>query len=141
MDPNLNLIKGLGKALLREKILEIHAAHFVVIVDESKLVARLGTTVPLPVEIVPFAVGAHLRWLKSLGWDAEQWMIEDGSPVVTDNGNYLALCGFPSGIDDAHRLSRTLADRPGIVEHGLFLDMAHSVVVTGPRGTRTLERA
>ena len=70
VDPNLNLIKGLGLALLREKIVEIHARRFVVIVDESKLVQRLGRG-PLPVEILPFEFEAHLRWLNSLGCRAE----------------------------------------------------------------------
>ena len=140
VDPDLNLIKGLGRALLREKVVEINSARFVVVVDESKMVTCLGSTVPLPVEIVPFSTDAHLRWLNTLGCRAEQWLEEDGSPVVTDNGNHLALCQFPDGIDDAYALARTLADRPGIVEHGLFLDMASSVIVAGPGGTRTVER-
>ncbi|MFC2029117.1 ribose-5-phosphate isomerase RpiA [Chloroflexota bacterium] len=140
VDSGLNLIKGLGRALLREKVVEIHCDRFVVVVDESKLVRRLGSTVPLPVEMTTFSERAHLRWLNTLGCLAEQWLEEDGSPVVTDNGNYLALCRFPDGIDDAYGLARALADRPGIIEHGLFLDMATSVIVAGPGGTRTLER-
>jgi ribose 5-phosphate isomerase A len=63
-----------------------------------------------------------------------------GSPVVTDNGNYLATCWFPLGIADPHTLARVLADRPGIVEHGLFLDMASAVIVAGAGGARILER-
>ena len=61
------------------------------IVDESKIVPRLGTRGPLPVEITPFEAGAHVQWLSSLGCRAELWLEEDGSLVVTDNGNYLAL--------------------------------------------------
>ena len=139
VDPELNLIKGLGRALLREKIVEVHADCLLVIVDEAKLVPRLGRG-PLPVEVVPFSVEAHLRWLNTLGCQAEQWLEADGSPVVTDNGNYLALCRFPDGIADAYALARALADRPGIVEHGLFLDMANTVVVAGADGVRVLER-
>jgi ribose 5-phosphate isomerase A len=140
VDPHLNLIKGLGRALLREKIVEIHADCFLVIVDQSKLVPRLGTRGPLPVEIVPFQAEVHARWLNTLGCRAELWREEDGSLVVTDNGNYLVRCWFPDGIDDPYALARTLADRPGIVEHGLFLDMASAAIVASPEGTRILER-
>jgi ribose 5-phosphate isomerase A len=139
VDPDLNLIKGLGRALLREKIVEIHADRFLVVVDESKVVERLGRG-PLPVEVVPFGLAAHLRWLHTLGCRAELWHEDDGSPIVTDNGNHLVRCWFPEGIDDAYALDRTLADRPGIVEHGLFLDLADEVIVAGPQGTRVLTR-
>ncbi|MFO0781175.1 MAG: ribose 5-phosphate isomerase A [Candidatus Gracilibacteria bacterium] len=134
VDPHLNLIKGLGKALLREKIVEMHAKQFVVIVDESKMVERLGMKGPLPVEIVRFGAGAHVRWLNSLpGCSAELW-VEDGKPAVTDNGNYLAKCTFEGGIQDVHILASELAQWPGIVEHGLFLDMAHTVIVATEAG-------
>lgn len=140
VDPNLNLVKGLGRALLREKIIEIHAERFVVIVDESKLVDRLGTRGPVPVEIVPFEAKAHVRWLNTLARRAELWLEQDGSPSVTDNGNYLACCWFTEGIADPYVLARALADRPGIVEHGLFLDMASTVVVATAAGTQRLRR-
>ena len=139
VDPALNLIKGLGRALLREKIVEIHADCFLVVGDESKLVSRLGHG-PLPVEIVPFGAEAHVRWLNTLGCRAELWREADDSPVVTDNGNYLARCWFPAGIADPYALARLLAGRPGIVEHGLFLDMASAVIVAGSEGIRVLER-
>lgn len=139
VDPQLNLIKGLGRALLREKIVESHARRFIVIVDDSKLVGRLGTKGALPVEIVPFEARAHVRWLNSLGCRAEQWMEVDGTPAMTDNGNYLAKCWFEDGIEDVYRLAEKLAWRAGIVEHGLFLDMASVVIVAGQDGVRTLE--
>ena len=136
VDPDLNLIKGLGRAALREKIVEIHAKRFVVIADESKLVQRLGRG-PLPVEIVQFEAAAHIAWLNTLaGCSAEQWLEADGSPIITDNGNFLVLCQFEHGIADAYKLARTLSDRPGIVEHGLFLDMANEVIVAGADGIR-----
>ena len=138
VDPNLNLIKGLGRALLREKIVECHAERFLVIVDGSKLVSRLGSRGPLPVEIVQFEAAASVRWLNSLDCRAELWLEKDRAPVVTDNGNYLVRCWFPDGIRDAYVLARALADRPGIVEHGLFLDMATTVIVAAPEGTRVL---
>jgi ribose 5-phosphate isomerase A len=147
VDPKLNLIKGLGRALLREKIVEIHARQFVVIVDESKIVPRLGRRGPLPVEIITFEHQAHIRWLNSLGCRAELWLEKDGRPVVTDNGNYLVRCWFPgagtaaaSGIVDIHYLANQLAWRPGIVEHGLFLGMASRVISAGSQGIEVLER-
>ncbi len=141
VDPNLNLIKGLGRALLREKIVEIHAERFLVIVDESKLVPRLGCRGPLPVEIVPFEAQVHVRWLETLGCRAELWLEDDSSPVVTDNGNYLVRCWFPDGIADPYALARVLADRPGVVEHGLFLDIASAVILAAPGGLQVLERS
>lgn len=141
VDPDLNLIKGLGRALLREKIVEIHARRLLVIVDESKLVSRLGKRGPLPVEIVPFQAEAHVRWLDTLGCRAELWLEDDGSRVLTDSGNYLVRCWFPDGIADSYALARALADRPGVVEHGLFLDMASMVIVAAPEGTQILEKS
>jgi ribose 5-phosphate isomerase A len=140
VDPQLNMIKGLGRALLREKIIEIQTGRFIVIVDDSKLVARLGSKVALQVEILPFEAGAHIAWLNTLGCRAEQWKEADGSPVVTDNGNYLALCRFADGIPDAYALALQLAQRAGIIEHGLFMDMADQVIVAGAHGVQQLER-
>jgi len=139
VDPDLNVIKGLGRALLREKIVEIQTDHFIVIVDESKIVPRLGTRGPLPVEITPFEAKANVQWLSSLGCRAELWLEEDGSLVVTDNGNYLALLTFDGGIPNAHALALVLAERPGVVEHGLFLDMASKVIVASATGIRAIE--
>jgi ribose 5-phosphate isomerase A len=138
VDPDLNVIKGLGRALLREKIVEIQTEQFIVIVDESKIVPRLGTRGPLPVEITPFEAEAHVQWLSSLGCRAELWLEEDGSLVVTDNGNYLALLTFDGGIPNAHALALVLAERPGVVEHGLFLDMVSKVIVAGATGIRAI---
>lgn len=139
VDPDLNLIKGLGRALLREKVVESHADLLVIVVDESKVVSRLGRG-PLPIEIVPFAVETQVRWLATLGCRAELWHEDEGPPIVTDNGNYLVRCWFPDGIEDAYALAHTLAERPGVVEHGLFLDMADIAVVASAGGTRVLER-
>ena len=140
VDPGLNLIKGLGRALLREKIVEIHAQKLVVVVDESKLVGRLGEKGPLPVEIACFEYQATINWLNTLGCKAELWLEADGSPVVTDNGNYLVRCWFEHGIADARALDQALTSRPGVVEHGLFLDMATQVIVAGVEGLRILEK-
>lgn len=137
VDPELNLIKGLGKALLREKIIAMQASRVVIIVDESKLVPCLGAG-PLPVEVLPFGFQVQVRWLQGLSGRAELWRRDDGSPVVTDNGHYLARSWFEHGITDPQALARALADRPGIVEHGLFLGMADEVIVAGREGTRSL---
>lgn len=139
IDPNLNLVKGLGRALLREKIVETHADTFLVIADDTKLVPRLGHG-PLPVEIVRYEFGAQVRWLNSLGCQAELWLEPDGEPVVTDNENYLVRCWFSDGIPDPYGLARVLADRPGIVEHGLFLDMADLAIIAGKNGIQLKER-
>ncbi len=140
VDPALNLIKGLGGALLREKIVEIAARRFVIVVDESKLVSRLGTRGPLPGEVTQFAWEVHARWLASLGCRAELRRDSSGDPYVTDNSNYIVHCTFPDGIPDPAALARTLIERPGIVEHGLFLGMATDVVVAGASGVRLIAR-
>jgi len=140
VDPQLNLIKGLGRALLREKLVEIHAERLVVIVDDSKLVTRLGSKGPLPVEIVQFEAAATINWLNTLGSRAELWLEDNGEPAVTDNGNYLARCWFEDGIPDSYQLAQVLAERPGVVEHGLFLDMADTVIVASSQGLRLMER-
>ena len=140
VDPHLDLIKGLGGALLREKIVAVAARRFITIVDESKLVTRLGTRGPLPVEVVPFAWEVHARWLSTLGCRAELRRNPDGSPYVTDNHNFIVHCTFPQGIADPYVLDRVLHTRPGIVEHGLFLGIASEVVVAGTEGVRVLKR-
>ena len=140
VDPDLNLIKGWGRALLREKIVAVHADHVVIVVDESKLVSRLAETGPVPLEILPFEAGAHVRWLASVGSRAEIWLASDGQPIITDNGNYLARCWFQDGIGDLTAIARLFSDRPGILEHGLFIHLADAVVVSGLAGVRILGR-
>lgn len=134
VDPQLNLIKGLGGALLREKIVEQTAKTMVIIVDESKIVSKLGTKGPLPVEITPFALDQHKRFLESLGSTPVLRVESDGKPFVTDNHNYIFHCTFARGIDDPAALARKLADRAGIVEHGIFLNMASSVIIASSNG-------
>ncbi len=140
VDSRLNLIKGLGHALLREKIVEMHAEKFLVIVDESKLAPRLCTRVPLPVDILRYEVDIHLDWLETIADRVELYRQADGSPVVTDDGNFMALCWFEGGLEDPYRVAGMLAQRPGIVEHGLFLDMATLVIIAGQGGVQILEK-
>ncbi|NOX61529.1 MAG: ribose 5-phosphate isomerase A [Chloroflexi bacterium] len=138
VSPDLGLIKGLGKALLREKIVEIHAQRLLIIVHEAKLSTRLGALAPLPVEIAPFAARATVRWLATLGCRAELWCDSQGQPYVTDNGHYLARCWFDGGIPDPEKLARRLSARPGVMEHGLFLNMADEVLVASASGVYAL---
>lgn len=137
--PRLDLIKGLGAALLREKIVVLAAKRFVVIADASKRVRRLGTRSPVPVEVVPFGWSTHLAFFEGLGATPVLRRAADGSPVVTDGGHYVVDCRFPRGIRDPRALARALAKRPGIVEDGLFLGLADLAVVAGPRGVAVLK--
>jgi ribose 5-phosphate isomerase A len=138
--PHLDLIKGLGGALLREKLVARAAKRFIVIVDASKRVRRLGTRAPLPVEVVPFGWSTHLPFLERLGARPALRRTVDGSPFLTDGGHYVVDCSFPSGIRDPRAVARALAARPGIVEDGLFLRMAHEAFVAAASGVRRLTR-
>jgi ribose 5-phosphate isomerase A len=137
--PRLDLIKGLGAALLREKLVVMAAKRFVVIADASKRVRRLGTRSPVPVEVAPFGWSTHLAFFEGLGATPALRCAPDGSPVVTDGGHYVVDCRFPRGIRDPRALARALAKRPGIIEDGLFLGLADLAVVAGPRGVAVLK--
>jgi ribose 5-phosphate isomerase A len=138
VDPDLNLIKGGGGALLREKVLAQASRRNIIIVDESKLSDRLGTRWALPVEVVPFARAAEERFLASLG-AAVALRTRDGVPAATDQGNLLLDARF-GPISDPGRLAARLSGRAGIMEHGLFVGLAHEVIVAGSDGIRRLER-
>ncbi len=129
IDPKLNLIKGGGGALLREKIVAQASDRFIIVADSSKQVATLGKFA-LPVEVVTFAYKATLAFLEALAGKAELRTGDDGHPFITDQGNYIIDCHF-GAIDDPQALGLTLADRAGIVEHGLFIGMAEEAIVAG----------
>ncbi len=133
VDPDLNLVKGLGGALLREKIVAAASRRLVIVVDDSKLVERLGTRAPLPVEVVPFGWRLQMAYLESLGAQPTLRRIAGNEPYVTDGGHYIIDCQF-AGIDDPHTLATALNIQPGIVENGLFLNMVDTVVVGTPEG-------
>jgi ribose 5-phosphate isomerase A len=140
IDPRLNLIKGQGGALLREKLVARAAKRFVVVADDSKLVRRLGVRAPVAVEVIPFGWTALVPFFESLGAEPALRREPDGSPHVTDNANYIVDCRFRRGIGDPRSLERALARRTGVVEDGLFLGLAKVAVVAGARGVRLLRR-
>jgi ribose 5-phosphate isomerase A len=143
IDPNLDLIKGGGGALVREKIVAASSRRLVIVADRSKQVTTLGAF-PLAVEIVPFGAGATLRKLAKLvsqmGRDGRVTLRRrDGEAVVSDNGNLLADCSFGT-IRDPLAVARALADLPGVIDHGLFLGMADCAYLGTPQGVVTLHR-
>ena len=140
VDPGLDLVKGLGGALLREKMVAQASERMLVIVDDSKLVGRLGEIAPLPVEVVPFGHASHMGWLRDLGAEPRVRDGGNGHPYRTDNGNLIIDCYFAGGIEDSAGLERRLARRAGVVESGLFLNMATEAVVAGTGGVRRIER-
>ena len=135
VDPRLNLIKGRGAAHTREKVVAAQADRFVVLIDPSKEVERLGTRMPVPVEVLPMALGPVMRALEERGGAPELRMGErkDG-PVVTDQGFWVVDVRF-DGIDDPEALGRAIKALPGVLDHGLFLGMASDVLVGEPGGT------
>ena len=138
VDPLLDLVKGFGGALVREKIVAAAARRFIVLVGEEKLVKVLGVRGRLPVEVVPFAVPFVTRRLTELGYPPVL-RPKDGKPWVTDNGN-LILDATVKSIPDPAKLDRTLLDIPGVVGTGLFVGMAHLVMVWQDGRARTLTK-
>lgn len=139
IDPGLNLIKGLGGAHLREKVVACAAELMVVVADEAKLVARLGERAPLPVEVVEFARPVCDLKLRGLGWQPTLRTTAAGVPFVTDEGNAILDCRRDDWSDPA-ALAAGVRNVPGVVEHGFFLDMAGVAVVGTAAGVRVLER-
>jgi ribose 5-phosphate isomerase A len=139
VDPDLNLIKGGGGALLREKIVAQASRRVIIVVDDAKLSPRLGTYHAVPVEVLSFGWRFQLRYLESLGAQVRDRHNEDGSPFVTDSGNMILDCNF-GPISNAGELAAALSARAGIVEHGLFLGLASDLIVAGRDGLRHLTR-
>jgi ribose 5-phosphate isomerase A len=143
-DGNLDLIKGGGGALLREKIVAISSARMVVIADESKLVNRLGAF-PLPVEVITFGHRTTQTRISSvaraLGYAqmTPKLRMKDGLPFHTDSGNVIYDCPFGE-IADAPSLAAALSAITGVVEHGLFVELASHLVIAGASGVRVVER-
>jgi ribose 5-phosphate isomerase A len=139
VDPALNLIKGGGGALLREKIVAQSSRREIIIVDESKLSPALGTHWAVPVEVIPFGWRTQAAYLENLGARISLRSGDDGAPFVTDQGNLILDCAF-GPIGEPAGLAARLDSRTGIVAHGLFLDLATDVLVAGASGVKHLRR-
>lgn len=137
-DPRLNLIKGGGGALLKEKIVAAAANRFIVMVDHSKCVPVLGTSFPLPIEVVPFGWGSTARQIEALT-GAKTVLRRRGDQVFrTDAGHYI-LDLHLSGIEDPARLERDLNHIAGVVETGLFVGRTSLLIIGRPEGVRLIE--
>ncbi len=135
--PGLALIKGGGGALLHEKIVAAASRRLVIVADEHKLVERLGRF-PLPVEVIPFAASPVKRQLEEIGAHPVLRAGHDGSPYITDEGNFIFDCHYGE-ITDPAAVAHTIKSITGVVEHGLFLGLASVAVVAGPNGARVIE--
>lgn len=139
VDPQLDLIKGGGGALLREKIVARASRREIIVVDESKLSPTLGTHWPVPVEVVALDWQAQVAYVESLGARPVLRRNSDGTPFQTDQGNLILDCHF-GPIEDPAALAARLSERAGILEHGLFLGLATDVIVASPRSVRRMKR-
>lgn len=140
VDEELNLIKGLGAALLREKIVASASKKVVIVVDETKVVQKLGMSHPVPVEVLPFALSPVMLKMKDFGGKPEL-RVGNGKvgPVVTDNGNFIVDVKFRT-TEDAEGLDAKLKRVPGVVETGLFVGIADIVYVGGKTDVKKLEK-
>lgn len=135
IDPHLNCTKGRGGALLREKIVAHASQRFILIADESKLVPRLGSR-PVPIEVLPFLWKVTMRSIEYLGGRARLRMTGQ-EPFRTDNNNFVFDTDFDRVDGD---VAATLHTIPGVLEHGLFLDMAQGAIIGGPQAVRIIGR-
>jgi len=129
VDPELNLIKGLGGALTREKIIDTAAEELVIIIDESKLVEKLGVNQVVPIEVIPMALAPVIEKLRKLGGKPKVRSVKDnGDLFITDNGNYIVDAAF-GAITNGEILETKINMIPGVVENGLFIGVTKIVFV------------
>jgi ribose 5-phosphate isomerase A len=140
VSPQLDLIKGGGGALLREKMVAQASRRLVIIADGATAVARLGTTIALPVEVVRWGWESHVDLLETWGAAVSPRRRAGGEFVESDNGQLLLDCRFPDGIPDPGALEAALASRAGVVETGLFLGLADEALIAYPDGVKRLVR-
>lgn len=138
VDPRLDLIKGLGGALFREKIVAKAAKRFIVVVDSSKLVAVLGEQTPVPVEVHVFGWKATMEWLRALGC-TPTLRRQLSTPYITDNGNFILDCSF-GRISNPAELERKINNTPGVAQNGIFVGMANLVIVGKGYSVERMER-
>lgn len=135
VDPNLNLIKGGGGALLREKIIAQASKDVIIIVDENKLSDSLGTKWHVPIEVIPFAEEVEKKYLQLIGSTVKTRVDDAGKKFITDEGNIILDANF-GVIKDPANLAKKLESRAGIVEHGLFIDLARKVISANENGIK-----
>ena len=138
VDPDFTLIKGLGGALLREKIVAKNSEKEIIIVDYTKTVQKLGTKSPLPVEVLPFGWSKAVEFLQELDCIVTVRKNQNGI-VVSDNNNYFLDCKFQS-IEDPVSLEANINNFPGVIENGLFIGLTTTVIVASPNGIEILSR-
>lgn len=136
--PNLDLVKGLGGALVREKVTEVQARRLIIIADHTKLVQKLGEKAPLPIEIVPFGFLSTVERLREF-LPGGRLRMNGAQNYVTDNGNYIFDAQLPADFD-ARDLERRVKGTLGVVDTGLFLGMAERAFVAAPDGVQELVR-
>ena len=134
VNPTLDLIKGAGGALVREKIIAHASKRLIIIVDEGKLVEQLGSNFPVPVEVVPFGWGSTQIALNQICQDSTL-----RPNFVSDNGNYILDCAF-DGISDPVATELAINNLPGVVENGLFINRTDQVIIGAASGIQTLKR-
>jgi ribose 5-phosphate isomerase A len=139
VDPDLNLIKGGGGALVREKIIAFNSKKVIIVIDDSKIVKALGIDFPLPVEVVKFGWTSTKKTLEKIGCNVELRRVMENEPYITDNSNYILDCEFDR-ITEPAKLEIDINNIPGVVENGLFIDLANQVIVGGKQGILTLDK-
>lgn len=151
VDSSLNLIKGGGGALTREKIIAFNSKEVIIIIDDSKVVKALGIDFALPVEVVKFGWQSTKKALEQFGWqpaketldevacNAELRKVMGDEPFITDNGNYILDCEFER-IEHPEQLEIDINNTPGVVENGLFVNLVNEVIVGSKQGIKTLNK-
>lgn len=139
VDSNLNLIKGGGGALTREKIVAYNSKKVIIVIDDSKIVKCLGIDFPLPVEVVKFGWTATKKTLEEFDCNIELRKIMGDEPFITDNSNYILDCEYER-IDDPAQMEMEINSIPGVVENGLFIGLVDEVIVGGKQGISTLNK-
>ena len=137
VDSDLNLIKGGGGALAREKIIAFNSKRVIIVIDDSKIVKALGIDFPLPVEVLKFGWTSTQKTLEELGCNVDLRKIMGNEPYITDNSNYILDCEFER-IEDPEQLEIDINNIPGVVENGLFIGLVDEVIVGGKQGILTL---
>jgi len=136
VDPNLNLIKGGGGALAREKIVAYHSKKEIIVIDETKIVKGLGVNCPLPVEVLKYGWSSTKKVLEEIGCVVQLRKIMN-DPYLTDNSNYILDCEFEI-IESPEQLEKDINNIPGVVENGLFIGLVDEVIVGSRQGVMTL---